>query len=868
MRAALSRHDDILREAISAHDGWLFKHTGDGVVAAFGSASAALAAAALAQGALRLPVRMGIATGETSERDDDYFGPVLNRAARIMAAGHGGQVLVAASTASLVDGAGLVDLGEYRLRDLSGATRLFQLRVDGLDTTFPPLRTLDAVPGNLPSQRTSFIGRELELKELCTLVRSGRLITVTGVGGVGKTRLALQAGAELSGEFPDGVWLVELAPLSDPASVIEAVANSLGVVDRAGSTLLDSMARALSGRRLLIVLDNCEHVLDATADLVEMVLTRTSTVKVLATSREGLRVADEQLWPAPSLSVDAGAVSPAVALFVERARAVNPAFGLQSEADVATVTEICRRLDGIALAIELAAARMVSMSPADVLERLKNRFRLLSGARRGLERHQTLRHAVQWSYELLTTEEQDLLGCSSVFADGFSLDSITRVWDRFDEFTVLDLLDSLVRKSLVTLQRAEGHTRYGLLETIRQFSEEQHADAGLRALRDRHAEYFAARAISYWNTWNGPEQRLSQDWVEAEFANLRAAFRWAAAREDLSCAATIAAHSTMLTATDLQRYEPVGWVEEILEPATAADLSQLPRLYIAASFCGFIGRPDTAIAYAHTAARLQGDLRYDAFEHEWSGLMEGNAHGYAGRNERYVQIYTDLAARPGPLRVAAQCGLLTMLPAVGQAKLAAAMAEDTLSAARAHGNPSWIAFAMWGYGRAFEKTDPQRALDALRTGLAYTREHRLLNFEAFIARDAAGLEAVHGDLEDALALYDSTLAAFHRAGNVTITTLTLAELAVLFARIDRAEIAATLHGASNHLSATKRSEKLRAAVDRVRAVLGEAVFHQQVAVGAAMDHTSAVNYARAQISHTAGQLGPIRASTCDRVDEP
>ena len=316
----------MLRSAIEAHGGWLFKHTGDGVCAAFGSARAAIDAAVEAQQTLGLPVRMGIATGEAERRGDDYFGPVLNRTARVMAAGHGGQILVAASTAAVVSGVDLVDLGEHRLRDLSGVEHLFQVRADGLRVEFPPLRTLDAVPGNLPVQTTSFVGRDVEVKELAELVRAHRLVTLTGVGGVGKTRLAVQVAAELAGEFPDGVWLVELAPVGDPAAVPDAVAAALGVTPQAGLTVTDSIAQALSGRRLLIVLDNCEHVLDAAADLVETILARTATVTVIATSREGLRVAAEQLWPVPSLDVAGGADSAAVELFVERAQAVNPDF--------------------------------------------------------------------------------------------------------------------------------------------------------------------------------------------------------------------------------------------------------------------------------------------------------------------------------------------------------------------------------------------------------------------------------------------------------------------------------------------------------------------------------------------------------------
>ena len=282
-------------------------------------------------------------------------------------------------------------------------------------------------------QTTSFVGRDVEVKEVVELVRGHRLVTLTGVGGVGKTRLAVQVAAELVPEFVDGVWLVELAPVGDPAAVPDAVATGLGITPQPGRSVTASVAETLAGRRVLEVFDNCEHVLDAAADLIETILGCSSTVSVIATSHEGLRVGAEHMWPVPSLGVRDGAGSAAVELFVERARSVVAGFTLHDDVDVEAVTEICRRLDGIALAIELAAARMVSMTPVDVLARLNDRFRLLSGSRRRLERHQTLRQALQWSYDLLTADEQAVLAACAVFSGGFDVVSVTAVCDRFDE---------------------------------------------------------------------------------------------------------------------------------------------------------------------------------------------------------------------------------------------------------------------------------------------------------------------------------------------------------------------------------------------------------------------------------------------------
>jgi hypothetical protein len=377
MRSALVAHDKVLRTAIEAYDGFLFSHTGDGVAAAFASPMSAVNAAIDVQRELQLPVRMGIATGEAELRDGDYFGTVLNRAARMMAAGHGGQILVAESTAGLLGGVDLVDLGPRRLRDLPTPVAVFQVRATGLRMDFPPLRALDAGPGNLRPAPTSFIGRESEAGEVQAAVKAHRLVTLTGVGGVGKTRLATEVAGRLVDEFPDGVWFFELAAVGDPAAVPDAVAAVLRITQQPGKSVSESVAAALEGRVRLLVLDNCEHVLDAAADLIEAILAASTTVRIVATSREGLGVSDEQLWPVPSLDIGSGIASAAVNLFVERAHNLAPHFSMATTDEAGAVVEICRRLDGIPLAIELAASRMASMTASEVRDRLDHRFRLL-----------------------------------------------------------------------------------------------------------------------------------------------------------------------------------------------------------------------------------------------------------------------------------------------------------------------------------------------------------------------------------------------------------------------------------------------------------------------------------------------------------
>lgn len=596
MRVALAAHDDVLRSAIESHSGWMFKHTGDGVCAAFASPRAAIDAAIAAQRQLELPVRMGIATGEAEVRGNDYFGVALNRAARVMAAGHGGQILVADSAAVLLGGGDLVNLGSRRLRDLPAPLGVFQVRASGLTQEFPPLRTLDPTPGNLRSPTSSFVGREAETTSVAAALRDHRMVTLTGVGGVGKTRLALRVAGELASEFPDGVWLFELAAVTDAAAVPDAVASVLGVTQQPGQSLAHSLAAAQQSRVRLLVFDNCEHLLDATADLVETILAQSASVKILATSREGLGVADEQVWPVPSLDVRPRSDSPALLLFEERARAVAPQFATGPD-DEAAIFEICRRLDGIPLAIELAASRMASMTTGEVRDRLDQRFRLLVGSRRSLERHQTLRHAVAWSYELLADAERVALERCAVFAGGFGLESACAIADSTanDEFAVLNLLDALVRKSLLIADRSSGRTRYSMLETIRQFAEEQLvANGDVGATRTAHARHFANKEAAVLALWDSPRQREAYEWFAVELPNLRSAFRWATDQGHLDVAAPIATIASEL-GTEVSQYEPIAWAEELIAPAVAVDHPRLPSLYVMASRCCLPGRTEAAI---------------------------------------------------------------------------------------------------------------------------------------------------------------------------------------------------------------------------------------------------------------------------------
>src|SRR6202035_2308250 len=418
-----------------------------------------------------------------------------------------------------------------------------------------------------------------------------------------------EVAARLADEFPDGVWLFELAAVADPAAVPDAVAAVLGITQQPDKSVSESGTAALEGRVRLLVLDNCEHVLDAAADLIEAILAASATVTILATSREGLGIADEQLWPVPSLDVGAGTDSAAVALFVERARSVAPRFSVGEADEAAAVVEICRRLDGIPLAIELAASRMASMTAGEVRDRLDQRFRLLVGSRRGLERHHTLRHAVAWSYDLLDVAEKALLVRCSVFAGGFDLQSACAVMGSDDDFATLDVLDALVRKSLLVADRSSGRTRFSMLETIRQFAEDQLVAGGEASeVRAAHSRYFARREADIMPLWDSPRQREAYDWFTVEFANLRTAFRWAADHGDLDVAATIASYAGWLGAA-VQTFEPIAWAEELIEPARAVDHPRLASLYVIASLCYTSGRIEAAVGYCDAGQIVLGSSR-------------------------------------------------------------------------------------------------------------------------------------------------------------------------------------------------------------------------------------------------------------------
>jgi len=545
----LADYHQLLLTASQSRGGQEVDTQGDAVFLAFPRAIDALIAAVAAQRSLlshqwpdgiSIRVRMGLHTGEPLHANTGYVGMDVHRAARICAAGHGGQILLSETTQVLVadslpDGVSLRDLGKHRLKDLTHPQHIFQAVITDLPADFQSLKSIDVLPSNLPGQLTSFIGRDREMAEVKRLLSTARLVTFTGIGGAGKTRLALQVAADALEEFKDGVWVAELAPLSDPGLVPKAVAAALGLPEPVGRSPIETLVDYLQPRSLLLVLDNCEHLLPACAQLAKTLLGACPHVRIVATSREALDTEGETRYRVPSLSVpDSSILSlerlgefEAVRLFVDRATDARPSFVMDAHNAMAVAT-ICRELDGIPLAIELAAARVKALSVEHIAERLHDRFRLLtSGKRTALPGHQTLRAAMDWSHDLLSDPERVMLRRLSVFAGGFTLEAAEVVCDGqgVNATDVIDLQTRLVEKSLVVFYERDG--RYGMLETVRQYGREKLLDSGEEAaVRGKHRDWYLGLAEQAELELRGPRQKVRLDQLEAEHDNMRTALEW------------------------------------------------------------------------------------------------------------------------------------------------------------------------------------------------------------------------------------------------------------------------------------------------------------------------------------------------------
>jgi len=583
MTAAIANLDRTLAELVSTHHGVrpIEQGEGDSFVIAFSRASDAVACALALQRAPLAPLRLrvGVHTGEVQFRDEhhdrnNYVGPAINRTARLRELAHGGQTVLSGTTSDLVADAlpvdaWLAELGAHVLRDLPRPERVAQLCHPDLCNEFPPLRKRGAseisVAQHLPVQLTSFVGRDAEMVEVRDMLAKNRLVTLTGAGGVGKTRLAVQVAEAVAGNYGDGAWYVDLAPITDPDLVPIAAARALGLPDQPGRSPLNSLLQFVGGQQMLVILDNCEHLLDASATVTAALLGRCPRLTVMATSREPIGVAGEVTWRVPSLSLG----DDAVRLFGDRARHARPGFSINDD-NAAAVDEICRRLDGMPLAIELAAARARALSPIEILAGLQDRFRLLTGgSRTAVRRQQTLQASVDWSHALLTEPERILFRRLAVFQGGFDLEACQTVVcdETLARHQVLDLSALLVDKSLVIAEAAGGQTRYRLLETIRQYAQEKLGEsADATAARDRHRDHYTAMASALDAPGNG-NLELLLDQAETEIDNLRAAFAWSRENSDIDGALLLATSLQPLWLTRGGVKEGSDWLDQGLADA-------------------------------------------------------------------------------------------------------------------------------------------------------------------------------------------------------------------------------------------------------------------------------------------------------------
>jgi predicted ATPase/class 3 adenylate cyclase/DNA-binding CsgD family transcriptional regulator len=587
MQQAVARLDRTLAQIVVAHGGVrpVEQGEGDSLVVAFNRASDAVGCALDLQMAPLAPIRLriGLHTGEVQLRDENnYIGPTINRAARVRDLGHGGQTVLSGATEEIVAdylpaGAWLLSLGSHQLRGLRRAERVIQLCHPDLNNQFPPLRVPAAASEGLPIQLTSFVGRAAQIAELSRILTENRLVTLTGAGGSGKTRLAVQVAGQIAGQFRDGAHYVDLAPITEPDLVPVTAARALGLPDAPGCSATDALLQFVADRQMLLVLDNCEHLLDATATLVAALVGACPTVTVLATSREAIGMTGEAIWRVSSLSI----ADEAVELFTDRARLVRPEFVVTDE-NAATVAEICQRLDGMPLAIELAAARVRALSVADILTGLHDRFRLLTGGTRGaVRRQQTLRASVDWSHGLLTDVDRVIFRRLAVFRGGFHLDAAEAVVadDYVQPYQVLDELTILVDKSLVVAENPSGATRYRLLETVRQYALEKLGDSGESdAVRVRHRDHYTHLA-ELVDQLGSDDQRQHVEQAEIEIDNLRAAFTWSCDTGDSEEALLLACRLQRLWWKTGRVQEAVSWISTVLSDPSGPPAQVTPAMY-------------------------------------------------------------------------------------------------------------------------------------------------------------------------------------------------------------------------------------------------------------------------------------------------
>lgn len=890
MGRALARHDAIVHDAIRTNRGHVLKTTGDGVYAAFDDPLDALHATVAFQSALTDPagtegiairVRCGLHLGTVERRNDDYFGNPVNRTARLMSVAHGGQILVSQAVADEVNArlperVELHDLGNVRLKDLATPERVYQVLHPDLRQDFPALRSLEATPNNLPQQLTSFVGRERELSEASALLRESRLVTLLGMGGLGKTRLSMQIAADAMDRFPDGVWFVDLAPVVDPAFAPSTLAQVLNVREEPGKPITQTVLAHLRQHRALLILDNCEHLVATSAELANALLRGAPEVRIIATSREALRVPGEVTYavrpmavPPRNADVDALERSEFVQLFVERARLVKPAFAL-TEKDAPAVAELCARLEGIPLALELAAARLRALSVQDINRRLSDRFKLLTGGGRVLlPRQQTLQALVAWSYDMLSENERLLFDRLSVFAGGFALDGAEEVGgsEPLAPEDVLDLLTSLVEKSLVMADVQEDSARYRMLETLRDFGKARLTERNeVAATATRHCHYFLALAKASNAELGGPEQAKWIRRLEDDLDDLRVAIAFALAG-DADPVIAVKFEVALMGFRILRGYATEGrkYVQSALAlPAVqASNVAHAHALYVGAALADSQGDQVTALRMLEPCLALRRELG-EEFDIAATLSTRSIVYLHAGDTAKAkeeegeaVEIFRRLGDR-----ISEAISLLHLgeICAYDADDAACTYLEQSLAIAREVEYREVEAECERMLGQiAFQRGDMGAARARFESSLATCREAEDKRGKATSTWWLGKIDLADGDLDSAGLKLSEALCAFRDFEMNIELAACIEDHARLAAALDDADTAVHLHAAAAAFRERlpwarppHEEQQWRAAVATARARLGEGAFDDAWTAGRAWNVEDAIS--RALSSARAGMV--------------
>jgi predicted ATPase/class 3 adenylate cyclase len=878
----LAEHHRLIRDVISRNGGREVETQGDAFFVVFSSAAACVAAAAQIQAAIaertwpggnRVRVRMALHSGEASETSTGLVGLDIHRAARVAAVAWGGQILLSETAAALVrdslqDGTWLRDLGLHRLKDLNRPARIFQLEVPGLNAEFPSLRSLDnpELASNLPAPSASFIGRDAELAGVRRLVASSRLVTLAGAGGCGKTRLALEVAGELLDGSREGVWLVDLAAVTEQEAVTSSVTGTLGITGQPGRRELETLLDVLGPQSLLIILDNCEHLISSCAALADAILTRCPKVRLLATSREPLGIAGESVYRVPSLSLpaedgdDPAALgrSDAVALFLERARGHGVQLALDEQSGP-LIASTCRRLDGMPLAIELAAARLRALSVSELHDLLDQRFRLLTGgSRAALERQQTLRATVEWSYGLLTEPERSLLRRLSVFVGGFDRRAAAAVYvsGEIDEFEIMDLLGSLVDKSLVVADQKAGGLRYRLLETIRQFAAEHLVELDeheAARIGEAHVEYFLALVEEAAPGLTGPEPERWFAELDANYPNIQRAIERAAEEEDKT---SVVLRFVLALAyywfTRGRRRDAFGYVMPALErPQAELEPPLRVRALTVAASCALADDSRTMLGVAEQAAKEAALLSDEKLE-AWATVTLAGARHFAGEAEaayRLAKVALEQARLIGDDLLLAEAMLTTVACSrnIDPAR-ADALHREAVAHAERSGN------VLFGHDLHMHAGEGALEGDDLTTA----REH--LDRAAQVAQLVAPaswyvkvplglLLRAEGQHDEAIAMLRDTVRATYRVGDRMRLAYSVLGIACVAADRSEWKRAAELHGAADGVHERigptwlRYDFQRRASMQRVRESIGDAEFEHAYSTGHGLGLDAAVGLA-------------------------